>query len=296
MELMVAMAITTIIVTVLVSITGIATDTWNRSRAELRAMRQGKAMVESLARDLEALVVRKGNNFEWLVAQTPRDRLPGDKLQSSNAVELIFYTAATDRYEGKIGTAQDEGGDVSCVAYRLGYRDPIGTGGGSGDEFETFVLNRLLVDPDDTFNDLLGEADLESAFNSYLSQIEEPENFVCENVYQFTLVFHIEVAVPGANGNTVKTVPIVISKDGSGSNVGESLSVLGSGIEADASGDVTEEELAGGRLNAVEISLTVVSDAGMEQIRRRSFSGDQQSEFLAKNSYQYSKLVQVPGL
>ena len=41
MELMVAMAITTIIVTVLVSITSIALDTWNRSRTELRASRMG---------------------------------------------------------------------------------------------------------------------------------------------------------------------------------------------------------------------------------------------------------------
>ena len=39
-ELMVAMAITTVIVTVLVSITGVALDTWQRGRAEIRASRQ----------------------------------------------------------------------------------------------------------------------------------------------------------------------------------------------------------------------------------------------------------------
>ena len=100
MELMVAMAITTIIVTVLVSITSIATDTWNRSRAELRAMRQGKAMVESMARDFEALVVRKGNEFEWLSAETPSS-MPGGSggnLESSNACDLIFFTGSGGVY------------------------------------------------------------------------------------------------------------------------------------------------------------------------------------------------------
>ena len=72
MELMVAMAITTIIVTVLVSITSIAIDTWNRSRSELRAARQAKAMVDTMARDFESLVTRRGNENEWLSAISPQ--------------------------------------------------------------------------------------------------------------------------------------------------------------------------------------------------------------------------------
>ena len=40
-ELLVAMAITTIIASVLISVTAIAIDSWTRSRAELRAARQG---------------------------------------------------------------------------------------------------------------------------------------------------------------------------------------------------------------------------------------------------------------
>ncbi|MEI8038730.1 MAG: type II secretion system protein, partial [Verrucomicrobiota bacterium] len=50
-ELLVAMVITTIIVSVLVSITSLAMDTWNRSRSELRAARQAKTMVDSMAND-----------------------------------------------------------------------------------------------------------------------------------------------------------------------------------------------------------------------------------------------------
>ncbi|MDP4645929.1 MAG: type II secretion system GspH family protein, partial [Akkermansiaceae bacterium] len=61
-ELLVAMAITTLIVTVLVSITSLALDTWNRSRSEIRASRQAKAMVDSMASDFESMVSRRGNN------------------------------------------------------------------------------------------------------------------------------------------------------------------------------------------------------------------------------------------
>ena len=118
MELMVAMAITTIIVTVLVSITSIALDTWNRSRAEIRASRQAKSMIDTMARDFESLVTRRGNTNEWLSA-TANTKPIGNKLESSNASELIFFTAVTDRYEGQIGSATDKGGDVSCVAHLL---------------------------------------------------------------------------------------------------------------------------------------------------------------------------------
>lgn len=294
MELMVAMAITTIIVTVLVSITSIAIDTWNRSRAELRASRQAKAMVDSMARDFEALVTRRGNEFEWLSAISPQDAV-GDKLKSTNAAELVFFSASTDRYNGDIGGKDDKGGDVSCVAYLLDYKDPIDQ---NGTKFETFVLNRLLVDPKPTFDSLLGQKNLDTAFGSYKGDLKKVENFVCENVYQFTVTFHVEVTKPGVGTApaTLINLPITVGQSNSG-NITSSFKIKGTGIESAISGgQVTADELKSGRLKAMEISLTVLSDAGIDQIRNRGFQGDQQSEFLAKNSYQYSKLVQLPSM
>lgn len=303
MELMVAMAITTIIVSVLVSITSIAIDTWNRSRSELRAARQAKVMVETMSRDFEALVTRGGNENEWLLAESASTRDLGPSgLQSSNAVELIFFSAAMDRYNGelagrdrKMNTSDDpEGGDVSCIAYRLGYNDPIG---GRESEFKTFVLNRILVDPDETFRDLLGRSDLETAFSRYSTKLDKAENFICENVFQFTVTFLIEV-VPGTAGasSTALMVPVTVGRNNSGSMT-DSLSIRGNGIVASAYGTgVTPEELKNGRLKAVDISLTVLTDAGVEQLRRRQFTDDQATEFLAKNSFQYSKRIQVPSM
>ena len=297
MELMVAMAITTIIVTVLVSITSIALDTWNRSRAEIRSARQAKSMIDVMAMDFQGLVTRRGNTNEWLsVIAENQPPGPSGKISSTNASKLIFFTSATDRYDGKIGSADDKGGDVSCVGYQLDYRDPISL---SGDEFQTFVLNRLLVNPDETFQQLLGKPDLTTAFTSFATQLSQPKNFVCENVYQFSITFQVEVTTVPATGTTPATivnVPVTVGRTSSGQTA-SSFKVNGKGIDAPVTGGiVTAEQLTSGRITAMQIAVTVISDFGIDQMKRRPFTATQQAEFLAKNSFQYSKLVQISSM
>ena len=297
MELMVAMAITTIIVTVLVSITSIALDTWNRSRSELRASRQAKSMIDTMARDFESLVTRRGNANEWLSAITESGTI-GDKVESTNASKLIFFSAPTDRYNGEIagkdqiiGNSDDPaGGDVSCVAYQLDYKDPIDS---SASGFETFVLSRKLVDPKPTFDQLLGVANkdkpLAGVFNGVfnLAAVSDPTNFVGENIYQFTVTFHVQVT-DSAKTPPVTSVPVTLGKDT------KSFRILGTGILTDpVSSNLL---LPSGRVTAMEVSVTVISDFGIDQLKRRTFTETQQAEFLAKNSYQYTKLVQLPSM
>lgn len=293
-ELLIAMAITTIIASVLISVTSIAIDSWNRSRAELRASRQAKFMVDALAKDFESLVTRRGNKFEWLSAKTAKV-LPGSNKQTSaNASNLIFFTAATDRYEGKINTPDDKGGDVSCVSYELQYKDPID---GGKTEFSTFTLNRLLVNPDQAFENLLGKTELETAFQAYSAQMSDLKNFVCENIYQYSVTFHIEVTKdPGTEKASKMTVPVSLGPTAGSGRVTE-FRILGSGIEVAASPttNVTIDELKAGRVSAVEVSLTVISDFGMQQLRSKAnLMGDAMTKFMAKNSFQYSKRVELP--
>ena len=303
MELMVAMAITTIIVTVLVSITSIALDTWNRSRSELRASRQAKSMIDTMARDFESLVTRRGNTGEWLSAVTDPDLGKiGDKMVSTNASKLIFFTAATDRYDGQIGTSTDLGGDVSCVAYQLEYKDPIDPTGTT--KFETFVLSRLLVSPKDTFDKLLGNTDstntaksLDTVFaTAYATQLSDPKNFVCENVFQFSVTFHVQVT-DATKTPSVFDVPVTVGKTPSG-QMTDSFRIQGTGIKAEINGgSVTTAQLASGRVTAIEISATVLSDFGVDQSKSRTFKdAEAKATFFGKNSYQYSKLIQLPSM
>lgn len=302
MELMVAMAITSIIVTVLVSVTSVALETWNRSRAELRASHMGKMAIDYIARDLEAFVVRSGNNNDWCQATLdPELSTHGDSLVSSNASRLMFFTGATDRYDGNAGDPSfDKGGDVSCVAYLMRFRDPVNSKS-SGSKFKTYVLNRKLVDPNATFTQLLGATNslnpasyLDPLFTGFYSAatISNKPNFLCENIYQFTLTFHVQ-----ASDTTDPTRPAVLTnipvRIGAGSGDVKSFRVTGTGIVTDP----VNAQVAAGRLRAVEISVTVISDFGIDQISKRKFANDsKKAEFLAKNSYQYTKVVQVPGV
>ncbi len=303
-ELLVAMAITTVIVTVLVSVTAMALETWNRSRAEIRAARQAKSMIDTMARDFESFLSRKGNAFEWLTAKSaPPSEGPKGNL-SPNAIDLIFFSAATDRYDGKIGLdengvprPEDKGGDVSTVGYKLTYKDPIA--GDDEDAYKTFVLYRKIVNPDVTFANILGQTSIKAPFEAAVNtgdtgaDVDKEVNFICENVYQFTVTFHVSTTT--TTGLKSVTVPV-----GKGTNSTEEFRITGSGIQTTFSpsgtGAPTNAQLKAGRLTAAEISITVLSDFGMQQMRRRGdLTGTKLAEFIAKHSYQYSKVVQLPG-
>ncbi len=280
LELMVAMAITFVIVGILVTITGSAIDTWTRSREELRAARQAKAMVDLMANDFESMVTRAGGQDEWMAAVSNVPAQGG----STNAANIIFFTAATDRYEGQVGVDNmDNGGDVSCVGYQLQWKDPVNSG--TGVDYETFVLKRHLVDPDKTFEVLLGKTVGQPLDELYLvnysGNLDASTSFVCENIFQFTVVFHVESTVGGALVNTL--VPI---RAGVGT---QQLRIKGNRLET-----LPEiADVAGGSVTAVEISLSVVTDAGITQLRNNS-SLSENPKWVNRNTYQYSKLVQLP--
>jgi prepilin-type N-terminal cleavage/methylation domain-containing protein len=298
-ELLVSMIITTIIVMVLVTVTVTSLDIWNRNRSEVRASLQAKAMVDSMAADFESMVVRRGNDYQWLFAEFAPPADGPNSNQSPSALNLIFFSAATDRYDGQVGDpVADLGGDISSIGYQLIYKDPISEL--TADKYKTFVLYRKLVNPDDTFKDLLGQADLKAAFAPYAQGGAEPldavENFICENVYQFTVKFHIDVTATDAGGITT-TKHLSLSLDDT-----QKFVVTGNGITTDATmptiAGVTDVAAAvgSGRITAVEVSLSVITDGALRQLRGRNFTDEEKlSDFIAENSYQYSKLIPVPS-
>ncbi|MCF7675267.1 MAG: hypothetical protein K9M97_07970, partial [Akkermansiaceae bacterium] len=186
-------------------------------------------------------------------------------------------------------------GDVSCVAYELDYQDPIN---GSNDQYSTFTFYRLLVNPDKAFESLLGKPELETAFQAYRNQVTDVENFVCENVFQFSMTFHIEVVKNAGTAEATKmTVPVTMGPTAGGGRI-TSFRVLGTGLELDSapSSNVTVDELRAGRLAAMEVSLTVISDFGLRQMQNSKIKGKALQKLMARNSFQYSKLVELPGM
>lgn len=288
LELMVAMAITSIIVAVLVSVTATAVDTWSRGRTELRAARQAKAMVDAMAGDFEALVTRPTAGYEWLSASC---ELPNGG--STNATTLVFFTATSDRYKGQVGDPNyDIGGDVSCVGYKLLFKDPID--GGASVSYPTFVLNRLLISPkmgtpssqQPGAYELLGSTDLMSAFNTRNSsfptteQLEGDQNFLCENIFQFTVTFHVLLST-GENR--------LVSIGNNTANSKTRFRIFGDKLTTDP----VDATLETGAVTAVEVSLSVITDSGMDLLRKKESLAEDPA-WVVKNTYNYSKLIQLP--
>lgn len=306
-ELMVAMGIAIIIMSMLVGITNVAMGAWQRSRAEVRASRQAKAMLDVMARDLESIVLRTGNSSEWLYCKTESD-LPGtDREKSTNAAELIFFTSATDRYQGALGTSKDLGGDVCGVSYKLAFQDPLEA---VDNATSTFVFYRQLVDPKPTFDTLLAKEDLRQAFNGVAGTVRyetatsidttsrSQYNFVCENVYQYSITFRVDVSDPATVGSLIKPVRVTLGESGSSNEFrvyGDRLTMDGS--PASGSMSVTASQLAAGKVTGIEISITVLSDTGINQLKTRTFNSDEaKAKFLQEHSYEFTKSVDLPGM
>ncbi len=76
-ELLVATAITVLLIGVLVYLTSIASDSYRKSQNDVRASRQAKEALDVIAKDFEGMVARRGGNaYEWLFAETD-SKLPG---------------------------------------------------------------------------------------------------------------------------------------------------------------------------------------------------------------------------
>jgi len=294
-ELLVAMTITIILLGVLVYMTGVSTDTYRSNRSEIRASRQAKEALTAITNDFESMVIRRdGNAFEWLYAGEETSRLDGPEgREIPNTSRLIFFTAATDRYNGAVGGASDAGGDVSAVSYRLVYRDQISDT--DDEEHAVFSLYRTLADPNITFDNILASESLESAYTSQFSDDAdfEPSNFLVENIYEFSITFLIEVPVE-VNGITVNhTVRATMSPD----NYLREFRVSGLGINFEGSieypsgSGLTQDQVEDGTLAGVDIALTVLSDQGVTLAKR---SGIKRADLIKKYGYHYTKSIVLP--
>lgn len=285
-ELLVSMTITVLIITMIVSITSIALTAWRDGRNEVRASRQAKALLDVVAKDLESMVIRSGNSYEWFRANS--EEVDGDEVESPNAAQVIYFTAATDRYDGNLED-EDSKGDVSAVVYNLDYKDPIGDSDGD-ERFNTFAFYRQLINPDLAFEDLLAQEDLEDAYSgtSYDDEAKDSQHFICENIYELSVIFLVEYEKDGVT----KQVRIPVMGTSPGEAV-DAFSIKGNGIYVDDS-DTADKDYANGRLISVDISISVLSDTGLGTLKAAGNNLAEPEEFLLANSYRYSRTVLLP--
>ncbi len=234
-----------------------------------------------------------------------------------NPLEISFFSAVTDRYNGQINvTGVDMGGDISMVRYRLIHQDLIG----GILKKPVFALYRELVDPDYTFHHALGNklppvdptdptetpvysidsVDLNDTdwanrdktkrpVRDYTSSgIVEEQNYLAENIFDFTLSFNFEYTLPsGAKGYHRAVIQ--------NSGVSKSLSIKGNEITVDGNPLPLPADASSPRLAGADVSILVLSDGGMNGLKNKNITDDTAfAQYLKEHGHHYSKSVIVP--
>ncbi len=297
-ELMTAMSITSILVVIIVGLTSVGVNFLKSAREEVVSSKSSRPVMLTLSTDLESMHLRPGNNFEWLYAnREPYLDMANMKsgpngMRASNAAQLMFFSSAPDRSaamdaDGKYlsRSSRMEGGDVNLISYRLVYRDPVLDEDASKDSlgFPVFALYRNVVSADSTFSGgmggpaLIGQKDLQNAYSSRERMETVPENFLAENIVEFTLAFEVEYqngnassSGNGAQDRMTKLIPLLATKKKVNVDDCNEFRIRGNNIYVNGSAGSTPG-LSSGKVVAIYVSMTVITEEGMaliDQVRR----------------------------
>jgi prepilin-type N-terminal cleavage/methylation domain-containing protein len=280
-ELLVAVAITSIIIVLLLGMTGVIADAWRNGSNKVFTNAEARAAFNRLTEDLESAVIRDTiPDAEWF--QVRMDTGGAFTSEPANPTWLMFFTVPTDRqlFEYKAGSAEYDkekpiAGNVIGVSYRIVEQDPVK--GGESD-YRLFGLYRSFpkaVNPaEETFLNILGKPSLDTYWQSR-PETEDKDNFYISNIFDFSFTFWITVF--DAQGGNARTIPVA---------PGTELRVKSDKLL------VGGTEYPGGKLAAVEISMTILTQQGAVLLREQEIGNDLAS-FIANpdNSRTYSHKI-----
>ena len=265
-ELLVAVTITSIIIVLLLSMTGVIADAWRNGNNKVFTNSEARAAFNRLTEDLESAIIRDTiPNAEWF--QAKMDTSGDFSSPPANPTWLMFFTVPTDRklFEYKGGTAEYDKnkpvpGNVIGVSYRIREQDPVK--GDKGD-YRLFGLYRAFpkaTNPaEETFRNILGTEDL-AKYWSGKPETEDKDNFYISNIFDFSFTFWITVYEgKGGKAAAPKTIPV---PPGQVVRVKSDRLIVGS------------TEYPGGKLAAVEISMTILTQEGAVKARENEIGKD----------------------
>ncbi len=312
MELMTAMAITAVLVLVIGQLTQQSIDLWKTVREDVNSASSSRVALQTMAHDLESFQIRAGGNkFQWLGAWADDDVKGAPKgLKIPRSARCVFFACAPDRnpsvssssalrgnYRAARSHNMETQGDVNAISYRLMYRDQVlnlpGSNSGSTEIFPLFSLYRTVIPPRESFERLLGKEDLPSAYASF--EQEEEKNFLCENVLEMTLIFHVQYVDGKADAETGRAnystiaVPIISSSKSLGG--GKTVAVYGDRIVAGG------QPLQNARLVSAEISITTLTEEGValvEQVRKGRRRAPKAADFFNRYTRSHARSVALP--
>lgn len=307
-ELIVAMAITAILVLMIMQLTGKGVDLWKKVQEDVSAASASSLALEMLGMDLQSTQMKTGTNeYEWMFAESETVNVGTAKgLKLPKSARLAFFTCAPDRnpavssrpalrtgYRNARNRSTETQGDVCTVCYELKYHDEVlnlGPEEKGGGVFPMFSVYRTMVLPRPTFESLLGQRDFAAAYRGM--SLRPEENFLCDKIIEFSLVFNVRHAKGDADIKTGRaeyehvSVPVLSSRGSA-----KPFSIRGTTITA---GTNTYKNA---RVVSATVAVTVLSEKGVqlvEQIRRGQRKAPKAEDFFRQYTTSFSRTVSLP--
>lgn len=270
MELLVAIAITTVLMVLLMSMVGTASDAWRLGRARLATNSEGAVAMQTFCRDLQSAILRSSPvGATWLEVESTGDQ--GDKGVTAPTVAIRFLSPVLDRetlFDPDPTTTL--AGDVCGVSYQVAFQDPLPAASG---EMNMFGLYRQVRSPRETFDNLLGRTTLSNGFSNPPS----PQDYLAGDILDFAVSFTFE----RADGSRVILPP------------NTEFQLTSAGVTTSFSG-LSGNQGLGARVVMAQINVTILDESGAEQIRTAGLRGSQTLEqFIDEHGYQFSQQVQL---
>lgn len=308
-ELITAMAITSILVLIIMQLTNQGVDLWKSVMQDVSVSTRSRTALQAMSRDFESFQMRAGDNkYQWMFAKADSEAKGLPKgVSVPRSAQCVFFACAPDRnpavsssqalrnnYREARAHNRETQGDVSAIAYRLMYRDQIlnlpGSEGNESGAYPLFSLYRQVVSPRRTYEQLLGSKALEGAYASF--EADDEKNFLCENILEMNITFTIAYAGEAASadkgrvGYSTVSVPIIAS-----GSKNRKVNVYGDRIEVDGN------KYENARITSATVSITVLTEEGValvNQIRLGRRRAPKPAEFFARYTRSFSRLVSVP--
>ena len=280
-EILVTTTIMVLLAGFAIQITGQVINVWSRSSAKLATVAEARVAMDVIANDLEGLVLRN-DGYEWFRAENDFLKEPANTLSTA----LRFFSVIKDK------TIDSEGrtipGDISAIAYNLHYVNPID---GSNQGKKSFVLYRMEVDPEKTYNLLLDPSNREFLPNKRSSiwgqgnliKGKNGGNYLAMNIVNFEIDFHVE----DDGDRTTPTLYFERSKKN------PRRSVIYGGKSATI-GPQAKLEHYQRALAYADIKLTVLSDEGAEIMRNVEQRSMTSEEVIRLHGEEFIRRVHFP--
>lgn len=181
-EILVASALMSVIVTIVLGMVSQVLNVWENSSGRLSSNFNARICMDNLVKDLQSAIFRN-NGDVWLSAKI-------DNINRNiDGASIKFFTTAMDRDTGT--DAIPIYGDICAVSYQMKYANPINT---NNKEFKSYGFYRALIDSKETFDNYMGKLQEKpnSAFLPDSSQEAISAAFLAENVVGFKLVFWLK--------------------------------------------------------------------------------------------------------